>query len=84
MKRIMRLSMPCKLWFHYNKARPEWGPLDAMLIHAPHRRIAAPQGLVCHFPSESLTRDNEQPRIVMECWASRVEQDPTGKLHIFA
>jgi hypothetical protein len=67
-----------RFFYHYNKVRPEWGPLDTMLIHFRGQIIAAPQGITCLAICESQVRA-DQPRIVMQGWASRIVFDSLGK-----
>jgi hypothetical protein len=69
-----------RFFYHYNKMRPEWGPLDTMLVHFRGRIIPAPQGITCLAICESTNRP-EQPRIVMQGWASKCVTDSRG--HVF-
>jgi len=66
---------------HYNKARPEWGPLDTMLVHMAGKIYPCPGGLTCHMPTRSQERPT-QPRIVMTGWSSGIQFDSKGHAHL--
>jgi hypothetical protein len=69
-------------WFHYNKAYPEWGPLDVLIVHYQGRKIPCPEGLVVHVATASVKRET-QPRVVMVCIAKEIIIDPSGVVHIW-
>lgn len=72
-----------RCWWHYNKAQPQWGPLNEMLVHFRGEIIVALGGVVCHVPSVSERLNNpEQPRMVMVAQARDVYRDSEGAVHI--